>query len=62
MNYKCYIMIELTFLKELMLMRQANQKSVILVFFRLNLDLDYFLGLNFNHMYAMAVMIYWRCL
>ena len=29
--HKCYIMIELTFLKELMLIRQANQKSVIFV-------------------------------
>ena len=27
--YKCYITIELTFLKELMLLRQANQKSVL---------------------------------
>ena len=29
--YKCYISIELTFLKELMLIRQANQKSAIFV-------------------------------
>ena len=29
--HKCYIMIELAFLKELMLKRQANQKSVIFV-------------------------------
>ena len=28
-KYKCYIMIELTLLKELMLIWQANQKSVI---------------------------------
>ena len=28
--YKCYILIELTFLKELILLRQANQKSAIL--------------------------------
>ena len=28
MNYKCYIMNELTFLKELMLIRLVNQKSV----------------------------------
>ena len=30
-NYKCYITIELTFLKESMLIRQVNQKSVIFV-------------------------------
>ena len=29
--HKCYIMIELIFLKELMLIRQADQKSVIFV-------------------------------
>ena len=29
--YKCYILIELTFLKELMLLRQANEKSAIFV-------------------------------
>ena len=28
---KCYIMIELTFLKEMILIRQANQKSTIFV-------------------------------
>ena len=27
--YKCYISIELTFLKELILIKQANQKNVI---------------------------------
>ena len=31
MNHKCYIMIGLTFLKELMLIRQMNQKSAIFV-------------------------------
>ena len=30
-QYKCYIMTELTFLKELMLIRQANEKSAIFV-------------------------------
>ena len=30
-NYKCSIMIELTFLKELMLIRQFHQKSKIFV-------------------------------
>ena len=29
--YKCYISIELTFLKELMLIKQVHQKSVIFV-------------------------------
>ena len=29
--YKCYISIELMFLKELMLIEQANQKSVLFV-------------------------------
>ena len=29
--YKCYIKIELTFLKELMLVKQANQKSAMFV-------------------------------
>ena len=27
-NIKCYIMIELTFLKELMLIRQTNQNAI----------------------------------
>ena len=31
MNYKCYILLELTLLLELMLIRQANQKSLIFV-------------------------------
>ena len=30
-RYRCYIMIELTFLKELMLIRQATQKSAIFI-------------------------------
>ena len=29
--YKCYIMIELTFLKKLMLIRQENKKGTIFV-------------------------------
>ena len=29
--YKCYIMKELTFLKELMLIKQAHQKSAMFV-------------------------------
>ena len=47
-------MIELTFLKELMLIRQVNQKSAIFViigiFFKKN-------ALNFNQMSAMDAMI-----
>ena len=31
LHYKCYIMIELTFLKELMLIKQVPQKSVMFV-------------------------------
>ena len=30
-KYRCYIMIELTFLKELMLIRQATQKRAIFI-------------------------------
>ena len=47
-------MIELTFLKELMLIRQAHQKSVIFV------TSDIFLkkGLSFNQMFAKDAMIY----
>ena len=30
-NYKCYMITELTFLKKLMLIKQANQKSVIFI-------------------------------
>ena len=37
-KYKCYILIELTFLKELMLIRQMNQKSVIFVIVFIFLD------------------------
>ena len=29
--YKCYTLIELTFLKELILIKQVNQKSVVFV-------------------------------
>ena len=31
MNYKCYIMIELAFMKELILITQVYQKNVIFV-------------------------------
>ena len=52
---ECYFMIEFKFLKELMLIRQANQKSVIfvtiVVFF-------YIKALNFNQLSPVDVMIY----
>ena len=44
-------MIELTFLKKLMLIRQGDQKSEIFV------TIGIFLGLSFNQMSAMGVMI-----
>ena len=37
-HYKCYILIELTFQKELMLIRQVNQKSAIFVAIGIFLD------------------------
>ena len=44
-------MIELTFLKELMLMRQAHQKSAIIIFATIAIyEIN---GLSFNHMHAM---------
>ena len=36
-KYKCYIMIELTFLKDLILIRQVNQRSAIFVTMAINL-------------------------
>ena len=47
-------MIELTFLKELMLRGQANQKSVISA----TIGIFYIKGLSLNHMSAMGIMIY----
>ena len=52
--YKCYIMIELMFLEELTLIKQANQKSAIFA----NIDIFYIKALSFNQMSAMDVMIY----
>ena len=49
---------ELMFLKELMLWKQANQNSVILV----TIGIFETMGLGFNHMYVIDVMIYWWCL
>ena len=51
---KYYIMVELTFLKVLMLIRQVHQKSVLFVAignFRIK-------GLSFNRMHAVGVMMY----
>ena len=47
-------MIELTFLNELMLMRQANQKNAILV----TIHVFQIKDLNFNQMSTMDIMIY----
>ena len=47
-------MIESTFLKKLMLIRQANQKSAIFV----TVGIFYIKTLNFNQMSAMDAMIY----
>ena len=52
--YKFCISIELTFLKELMLIRQANQKSVVFV----AIAIFYIKYLSFNQMSAMDAMIY----
>ena len=52
--YKCYILIELTFLKELMLIKLAHQKNVIFV----NISILYIILLTFNQMSATDVMIY----
>ena len=50
---KCYIMIELAFLKELVLIRQANHKSEIFV----TIGIFYIKDLSFNHIYAIDVVI-----
>ena len=47
-------MLEFTFLKELILIKQVHQKSLIFVTFAILLIKE----LRLNHMYAMAVMIY----
>ena len=53
-NIKCYIMTELTFLKELMLIGQGIQKSAIFVTIAVFEKKD----LSFHHMYATDAMIY----
>ena len=53
-NYECYIMmIELTLLKELMLIKQVHQKSVIFA----TIGIFKTEGLSFNRMSAACVMI-----
>ena len=47
-------MIELTFLKELMFIRQAIQNSAIFV----TIGIFYRNGLNFNHMNPVDAMVY----
>ena len=47
-------MIELTFLKKLMLIRQVNQKSVIFS----TIGIFWFKGLSFNQMSAMDIMMH----
>ena len=48
--YKYYISIELTFLKELMLIKQANQNSVKFVI----IGISKIIVLSFNQMSAMS--------
>ena len=52
--YKCCILIELTFLKELMLIKQANQMSTIFV----TIGIFKIKALNFNQVSAIDLMIY----
>ena len=52
--WKCYIMIELTFLKELMLIKQEHQKSVIL----LTISISSIKVLRFNQMSVRDATIY----
>ena len=52
--YKCYISIELTFLKELMLIKQVHQESVIFV----TIGVFEIKILSFNQISAIDAMIY----
>ena len=52
--YKCYVSIELTFPKELILIKQVHQKSVIFV----TIGISYIKVLSFNQMPAIDAMIY----
>ena len=51
---KGFILKELTFLKELMLIKRVDQKSVMFATTRIFKAK----GLSFNHMYAIGAMIY----
>ena len=53
-NYKCYITIKFTLPKELILIKQVNQKSAIFV----TIGIFQMKGLSFDHIYAMDAMIY----
>ena len=53
--YKCYVTIELTFLKELMLVKQANQKNATFV----TIGIFYIKALCFNQMSAMGCHDLW---
>ena len=52
--YKFYIMIELTFLRELMFNKQMHQKSVMFV----TIGIFEIIVLRFKNIYAIYVMIY----
>ena len=52
-KHKCYIIIELTFLKELILIKHVHRKNVIFVTMRIFQTKDS----CFNHMYAIDVKI-----
>ena len=54
LSYKCYISIELMFLKDLMLIKQEHQKSVIFV----TTGISQIAVLSFNQMSRIDVMIY----
>ena len=52
--YKCYILIGLTFLKELMLIKQVHQKITIFAI----IGISEIIVLSFKQMSAIDVMIY----
>ena len=53
-----YIMIELTFIKELMLIKQADQKSMILT----TIGICEIIVLSFKQMSVIGAMIYYQTL
>ena len=53
-HYKCYVMVELTFLKEMILIKQVNQDCKIFVTIGIfNIDAS-----RFNQIFPMNVKIY----